>query len=227
MPTEEQTNISEELLGANSTIWPGQRLTISNRTVTSFSLALSRGGITTGDIYLRIVATDDFAILANVLIGTAASIPETPTWYKATLATPLLINEEVALLCYGTYSGGSSSAIVCGVKSDVKASENATRRTAVPAWDDQATWDAGYKYTYYAVYPVDPITRVTGLVHRYSRGPMGATYTLEILQGGLYTDWDEIAPSASVAPVYTLASTVKSIPGSQLDPTKPLTILPK
>jgi len=149
MATEEQTSVGSVIYGINADVSAGQRLTISNRVVSKLSLCLSQSGSSpSGDIYLTILRTSDFGIIASKLLMATSSLSVNPTWYEVTFDSPVTINEEVALLARCTGADAVSRAYVYGEKSDVKAGEFATRKVSGPAWDDQETYDAGYIYTY-------------------------------------------------------------------------------
>jgi len=150
--TEEQTSHnSSTSLYAGGITRHGQRLTITDRTVTNLFFCLSKFGSPTGDVTFTIRKVSDDSVLASKVWGDASALAATPThtWYEATFDTPTAINEEVRILA--EFSGGNSSnGVYCRYQAaDVKASEIRTRYdAAIPSYVDTSTQDGAYKYAY-------------------------------------------------------------------------------
>lgn len=144
--TEEQTEVNHSLaLYSGATVRAGQKLTISNRTVTTLSFKISRDDFPPGNVTFTIRQLDN-TVLASKVWGLAYTLTTTPTWRTVTFDTPVLINEEVRLLC--EYSGGDAGDLV-SIRledADVKASEEFTYY--VSSWANYTPWDCAYRYTY-------------------------------------------------------------------------------
>ncbi len=151
MATESQTVATTGLLGIVGSTTAGQRLTITNRVVSKIALYLTQGGTPTGDIYLQIRKTSDGSQVDSVFACLASSLPAIagpPALTEVTLTTPVLINEEVAIVARTTTGGVTSQAVVWGSNTDVKAGEYLTKYVIGTGFTDYTTQDAGYVYTY-------------------------------------------------------------------------------
>ncbi|KKM27587.1 hypothetical protein LCGC14_1573240 [marine sediment metagenome] len=151
MATEEQTSSTTALIALRSggTLRTGQRLTITNRTVTKLSFALLKNGSPTGTVTFLIRDISD-NILATKAFGNASTLSATKNWEEVTFNTPVFINEEVRLLV--EFSGGSSGNEVHfhGELADVKEGEFFTAYTTF--WSDFGSggtdYDGAYIYTF-------------------------------------------------------------------------------
>lgn len=154
MATEEQTaNSSYLTLRSDGAVRRGQRLTISNRTVTKLSFLLYKSGSPTGDVTFTIRKVSDDSIINSKVWGNASALTTSTsgTWYEVTFDSPVLVNEEVRILA--EFSGGDASNWVgCRLQtSDVKADEYST--SYIASYADYAPYDGAYIYTFSVVAP--------------------------------------------------------------------------
>lgn len=149
MPVEEQTQEdAERRMYAGSWQREGQKLTITNRTVTKLAFILNREIDATADpVTFTIRKVSDGSIIVSKVWGLQNELPvDTPTWEEVEFDTPPTINEEVRIgveFPYGT------SLIVVAIRtklSDVKADENHTE--APDSEYTERAWDCAYRYTY-------------------------------------------------------------------------------
>lgn len=150
VPTEEQTQSnSQAILCSDFNTRVGQRLTISNRTVTKLSFRMESWVPTSGDVTLTIRKVSDNSTIVSKVWGDASDIPDPVDWIEVTFDTPTLINEEVRILV--EFSGGQLAGweyIRAWIQeSDVKSGEYLTRYVS-GGWSDTLAWDCAYKYTY-------------------------------------------------------------------------------
>ncbi len=149
MAVEEQTDVSRLWSSINATNHWGQKLTITNRTVSKLAFSLTRIGSPTGDLiyYIRKVSNGD--IIVSKTWGPANTVPTSQSWVEVTFDTPTLIDEEVYILVGGTLSSGAGNLVVVydANGADVKADEFLVRRLS-GAYTDFTGLDFGYKYTY-------------------------------------------------------------------------------
>lgn len=125
----------------------GQKLTISERIVTNLSLLLRKYGSPSGDLYLGIYKVSDDSLIIEKLWGTSKSVPETDTWIEVAFDNPVNINEEVRIVARVTFGNSTKHLKIRYKNSDVKANEMQTRWQS-DFWNDIATRDTAYKYTY-------------------------------------------------------------------------------
>jgi len=148
MAVEEQiVNDTEIPVYAGYTIRMGQRLTISNRTVTKLAFLILKVGSPSGDITFEIRKVSDNSVIVSKVWGDAGSLQTSNTWEEATFDTPPTINEEVRV-CFH-YGGGDASKHVVYRYSllDKKAAEYITRMIS-DSWTDSTAYDGTYRYTY-------------------------------------------------------------------------------
>lgn len=153
MATEEQTqHNASDLLYSGSTVRAGQKLTITNRLISSLQFGLSKSGSPTGDVTFTIRRVSDDGVIASKVWGDAGSLTVVNTLYEAIFDTPVMVNEEVRILA--EFSGGdSSNYVLLSLKnSDVKANECYTRYAS--EWEDKSDYDTYYIYTYTKVSPL-------------------------------------------------------------------------
>ncbi len=149
MPSEEQLVVGSIFASiVSGTSW-GQKVTISNRTVTSLFFYLVQDPTAGGTLTFLIRAVSGDAILATQAWGNSVDISTTPAWYNVAFDTPATINEEVYLLA--TSSGGSAGNLIntYATATDVKASEVAVTRTSGGSYAEQTGRDAPYVYVYH------------------------------------------------------------------------------
>ncbi len=153
MATEEQTDVRFLTSNVSGGVSWGQRLTISDRTVSKLSFYLRKIGSPSGTVTFFIRKLDD-SIVASKLWGNSSDISTTPAWYEVTFDTPVYVNEEVYLLvrCTGG-SAGNVIQIYSSFPDDVKADEFIVQRTALGVYKTYVDfgWDPvdfGYIYTY-------------------------------------------------------------------------------
>ena len=148
MATEEQTSTEIDYAVSGGVSW-GQRLTISNRTVSKLSFYLKKYGSPSGTLTHLIRKVSGDSIVATKLWGNAIDVPTSQTLIEVTFDSPVFINEEVRIMA--TASGGTSGNLLgffVSYPNDVKASEYAFQRNAGGAYTEYSTYDAGYIYTY-------------------------------------------------------------------------------
>ena len=151
MATEEQSqyNAVNFILPTRPKL--GQRLTISDRTVSKLSFVLEQHGSISGDVSFTIRKVSDDSVVATKVWGDAGDIPTDPTCLEATFDTPVYVNEEVRIVAEwptATYSTTNNLRFHLQT-TDVKADELYTHYQN-DAWDEPYAWDAPYKYTYEA-----------------------------------------------------------------------------
>ncbi len=178
MATEEQTTVNTNLEVGDTDSRVGQKLTINGVLVTKLSFKLFKQGSPTGDVTYTIRKVSDDSIITSKVMGDASSIVETSIpggWYEVTFDSQYVIDEEVYILCEYAAGDDTDNVRVMISSSDVKASENTIRYViADSAYTEHTTFDTGYIYTFGGtpgskVYPLEDITRVTGIIHRYLR----------------------------------------------------------
>ena len=147
MPTEVQNSYNTDATFVSVSWQRGQRLTISNRQVSSVSFYLKRiGAPPTGGGYITIYTLAD-VVMASVTVSNA-EIQALPTSYAlfTKSITPTVINEEVRMV-FGVNTFGTPELCVAMAyqNTDVKASES---RTSSNPWTEDGTSDCAYQYTY-------------------------------------------------------------------------------
>jgi len=178
----------------------GQKLTIPNRSVQSFSFWVKNLGSASGKVWMEIVDLADVYIVGPVDMGQASAVPSVFTKYTATCNTT--INATVRLR-WRWDSGGTGFGMQYNSTS-VKASENFFHYSG--AYVDEASWDCKYEYTYppftYTA-PTDPLTRVNTLTRTFFSGEGGESiYTTELITGGVGTFYlPPVTPSAPLTAV--------------------------
>ncbi|MBA7576226.1 hypothetical protein ES708_18065 [subsurface metagenome] len=129
----------------------GQRLTITNRTVSKLAFVLERyGGGWTSDISFTIRRVSDDSIIATKVWGLESSVPAAPTWLEVTFDTPVLINQEVRITVDwpdAMYTAANNLRFHFKT-SDVKPDEILTWYQD-GYWYEPYPWDAAYRYSYY------------------------------------------------------------------------------
>ena len=123
----------------------GQKLTISNRTVTKLAFLLKRDVNPNGDVTFVIRKASDDSLIVSKVWGNANALPESETWEEVTFDTPTLINEEVRI---AAEYAGTQQCVQHFQISDVKANESYCEAPASGEYTERATWDCAYKYTY-------------------------------------------------------------------------------
>lgn len=165
MPIEEQTQYNA-LTKCNVGGYrrQAQRLVIPGRKVSSLSFVMQRFTFYGSPPYyyvywFQIHRVSDDALLASIPMGWYGNVPTSPTWKTGTLATPLLINDEVRIGPYATL-GTSTQYLLAGRQtSEVKSGEFFSYQPGSSGgWVDVPGQDFAYRYEYALVTP----TVVTG-----------------------------------------------------------------
>lgn len=162
--TEEQTTADSDLsLREGLRYFAGQRLTISDRTVTKLAFRIKKVGSPHGNVTFSIYDVDEDAplvdgdIIARKVWGDANSLSTDYAWYVATLDTPVQVDQEVRIVCEYQDGDASNYVDIAYNASSVKADEWLSH-IYTGDWTDVDTYDAAYKYYYSA-------TPVTGFSH--------------------------------------------------------------
>ena len=133
----------------------GQRIHIPNRTITKVSFKLKRNGVPEDNVVFRILDAEiplsEESVLAEKSIGAAGAISLTPTWYEATLDTPLTVDGDVWMYCQSL--GGSSGNLISVAYSgrDVKENELLVLEDSVKAIGSDTEYpdlDCIYRYKF-------------------------------------------------------------------------------
>lgn len=145
MATEEQTSITGLFTNISSTHFYGQRLTITNRTVSKLSMPFADNG-GGGNLILGIRKVSGDSLIMEKVWGTVSSLVDYPTyeWAEVTFDTPTFINEEVRI--YGRTSSAVTGCIVYYLDADTKASESQTQYQS--SWTENTGYEAPYIYTF-------------------------------------------------------------------------------
>ena len=151
MAEERQELQSDFVVFAGGGNWDrvGQRLTISNRSVSKISFRTKKVGSPTGTITMTIRKVSNDALLDSKEWGNAASVSTTAGYIEVTFDSAVSVNEEVRILMEwsGTLGNGSDYLQFQFYIGNPKASEGATRYNAGYT-DAGDAWDATYIYTY-------------------------------------------------------------------------------
>lgn len=127
------------------TSW-GQRLTISNRTITKLSFWLKHtGGAATGGTLTFLIRALDDSILVTKDWGNSDDVSTTPSWLEVTFGSPTYINEEVYIF---VVNSGSRLINIFDSEDDVKANEYMVSRSSGGGYTNYTGSDFGYIYTY-------------------------------------------------------------------------------
>ncbi len=154
MATEEQTQYNaSNPTGYLTTSRSGQRLTITNRSVSKLGFWLHKVGTPPGNVTFAIYAVDDDEVLASKLLGTADSLTTSPVYYEVTFDSPVSINEAVYIAVVDTESSGTDYIRVSVQGAgDVKADE-IFAAFYLGAWHTSSGADCAYIYTYTVLAP--------------------------------------------------------------------------
>ncbi len=164
--TEEQTTaLSDMAMHADARYYVGQRLTISERTITKLAFQLKKVGSPIGDVGFSIISVDPAAplvagtVLARKVWGDAFNLGTTYAWIEVTFDTPVqtLSLADIRITC--DFQGGDANNRVDILynNSSVKANEHLTE-IYLTTWTDRTGYDCAYKYTYSAT----PVTVYDG-----------------------------------------------------------------
>lgn len=131
----------------------GQRLTISDKTVTKLAFKLRKVGNPVGEVVFSIYTVDEDdpleggELLATKAWGDASNLGTSSALKEVTFDTPVQIDQEVRIIC--SFRGGSASNYVdfAYEDSDEKADEHLTW-IYLTSWTDHTTYDAAYRYSY-------------------------------------------------------------------------------
>jgi len=148
MAVEEQTTNNTDMLLA--TTWRkriGQKLTISDRTVTKLAFLLKKVGAVTGDLTYTIRKVSDDSIIVSKVWGDASALQTSLTWEEATFDAPTYVNEAVYIAAEFGELDGDKHIVFRYQNTNVKADELMAYYPS-DSWTENATWDAAYRYTY-------------------------------------------------------------------------------
>jgi len=152
MATEEQLQHDALLrFGWSARPAAGQRLTISNRTVTAISFFLAKKGSPSGNVYFRIRKVSDDSVMGSKLWGQASALPAegAGAWVEAILDSATYVNEEVRITCEGATGSSNLTAIDIGYQTtDVKADEYLSYGIPGGTWVNSTAADCAYRYTF-------------------------------------------------------------------------------
>ena len=99
MATEEQTAYNDFLsLLVTEAGRIGQKLTITNRTVTKLGFWLGKKNSPVGDVTFTIRRVSNDAVLGSKVWGNATSLTTSPVYREATFDSPVAVNELVYIL---------------------------------------------------------------------------------------------------------------------------------
>jgi len=135
--------------------YAGQRLTISDKTVTKLAFKLKKVGSPTGEVKFSIYTVDEDdpleggELLAQKIWGDAYNLSETNNWEEVTFDTPVYIDQEVRIVCEFLNGSASKYVALAYEDSSVVAAEHLTW-IYLTSWTDETTYDAAYKYSYSA-----------------------------------------------------------------------------
>jgi len=150
MATESQTsyNSNSSLEGSPSYTRIGQRLTISDRTLTKLGFYLFKVLTPTGTLTFTIRKVSDDSLVASKLWGNSVDLPAVAALQEVTFDIPVYVNEAVRILAEssGGAGDGSNYAAISYQNTDVKGSEYYTRYSG--SYGDLTTIDIAYVYTY-------------------------------------------------------------------------------
>jgi len=132
-----------------------QKITVTNRTVTQFTMFLQKVGEPTGTLFFRIWEYGTDEEIGNLILTQTwldvSSIAVGGQEYTITLTSPIWLNGTYRIGAYSNSQTTGSNAIVAWYQStDVKANEYFQRwHSASSEWEGNATWgDLYYSYTY-------------------------------------------------------------------------------
>ena len=167
MATESQTSQNNNVslgahnpgAGADRDI-VGQKITVTDRTITAITFKLMRIGSPDGNLYFRIYDQTGYPgtlIYEELFMANSAVSNSSPTDYSLTLAVPQYFSQGVRLVLYSSNSQTGSNYVVLYYQStDVKSGEYLCFNdlTPTPVWDGpggvegDGSGDAYYIYTY-------------------------------------------------------------------------------
>lgn len=131
----------------------GQRLTISDKTITKLAFKLKKVGSPVGEVVFSIYTVDEDEpleggeLLATKAWGDASNLGTSYAEKEVTFDTPVQIDQEVRVIC--SFRGGNASNYVdlAYEDSDERANEHLTW-IYLTSWTDHTTYDACYRYSY-------------------------------------------------------------------------------
>lgn len=145
------TGIHMATLSSSGNEKAGQRLTISNRTVSKLRFYLAKTGSPNGNVTFTIRKVDGTLITSKVW-GNASALPTDPAWKEVTLDAPVLVNEEVRICQEYNATSGSDGVMAYATVEDVKGGENWCSQNPPADWIDYGSggtnYDGPYVYTY-------------------------------------------------------------------------------
>ena len=169
MATESQTSQDANISIGESTATRdivGQKITVTDRTITAITFKLMRIGSPDGNLYFRIYNQTGYPgtlIYEELLMANSAVSNSSPTDYTLTFAAPQYLNQGVRLVLYSSNSqAGSNYTLLYYKNANVKSGEYLCFNdlTPTPVWDGPAgvegegAGDAYYSYEYDSGYTV-------------------------------------------------------------------------
>lgn len=153
---EQATSDSDMSLREGLRYFAGQRLTITDRTVTKLALKLKKVGTPSGPVKIGFYTVDpDDPLVGGDLLalkewGDANSLTTSYDWVEVTLATPVYRESgEVRIVAQFQDGDASNYVEVAYNSSSVLASEHLSH-IYQGDWTDEGSYDAVYRYTYSA-----------------------------------------------------------------------------
>jgi len=149
--TQETVNAEFPIHG-DTCYYAGQRLTIPQRRVTKLAFKLKKVGNPTGEITFKIISVDSDNDMGSKVWGNAINLTTSYDWYEVTFDTPVFCtgtDQDVRIVL--EFTGGDASNYVAMAYNDESAvGDEYLTWLYIGAWTDEATYDAGYKYSYSA-----------------------------------------------------------------------------
>lgn len=149
-----QTTVDTDMpLHSGVRYFAGQRLTISSKRVTKLAFYLRKVGSPSGAITFYIDDAVTGSELGSKVLGDAFNLGTAYSWQEVTFDTPINIGEytddppNIRIHCEFINGNASNYVDFAYNATSVVASESLTERYTGD-WLDQATYDAGYKYSY-------------------------------------------------------------------------------
>lgn len=145
--TEEQTSSDHtNVMYSPYQVKQGQKLRVTNRSITKLGFWLAKMGNPPGEITFKIIKVSDNDVLASKVWGNATDLTEELLYTEIEFDTPVLIYNEEVRMVIEIENGGDVSNWV-GIKileNDVKADECLT--AYIDNWDDETAYECTYRY---------------------------------------------------------------------------------
>ena len=150
MAIEEQTSYNVDIIISGAArVRAGQKLTITNRTVTKLAFVLHKSGSPTGNVTFEIRKVSGDTLIMSKVWGTADNLQTdgNEQLEEVEFDTPTFINEEVRAVVYYPADVSNYRVEQHYQNTDVKGAEEQTFWQSGD-WVDSPTADCAYKYTY-------------------------------------------------------------------------------